>query len=234
MENPAKGYSAWQSSYPVDGLFLEEQIGHALDNALTDNPDLIEDYTCIYLVVMDRPNLFMPAYLGNAATLPKVASRYLRIREGDGLKLDSTTEDQLICYTLPRQAVEMIQSYYNRFDSIHLVSILWKEIQKQAQQDQDGSQQVFFTILRNHLLVLAEHKGKLVFSRHFDIRDNSDVFYFTTACMKLFRTGAFRRVVIDGELSSFDFPVHPQLQFADTLRFPSIPAMLMHHFPCAS
>jgi hypothetical protein len=92
MAFPHKRLNAWKTSFPISGAFVSDQVSRALDLALTENPDLIDHFPCVYLVLMDRPNLQMPAYLRENGKLAEVASRHLRVRMGDSLTIDEASE----------------------------------------------------------------------------------------------------------------------------------------------
>src|SRR5689334_17112500 len=112
IENPASGRSAWQTTFEVENIFLEEQIAQSLDSILLQHPPLIEHFPCVGIVVLDRPNIYLSRkYLGNG-DLGEIASRHLRLRVGDTLNTDSTENDTVFCYSLPTNTLLMLKEYY--------------------------------------------------------------------------------------------------------------------------
>ena len=122
LANSEKGFQAWQSTYAVAGLYLHEAIAGILDTALGDNPSLFEEFTCVHLLVRDRPNLLLPGYLRQEGKIASVASRYLRVRAGDALQLDETATDDVVCYSLPKSTVYTVNEYFSDIANVHMVS----------------------------------------------------------------------------------------------------------------
>jgi len=234
MAYPHKRLNAWKSSFPISGAFVSDQVSKALDLAMAENPDLIDHFPCVYLVLMDRPNLQMPAYLSENGKLAEVAARHLRVRAGDSLSIDETSENNLICYSLPKETLSVLQEYYRSIGSIHIVSLLWKAILDSMKDTSVQSSSVYATLIGNVLFVLGNRNGKLIFSKHFAIRDQSDVEYYTIACKRLLKPEKLFWVTIRDEFSSYSEPKDHFIRFDEHLAFPSLADLLARYKPCVS
>ena len=229
---PPKRLKAWKTSFPISGDFVSEQISQALDVALAENPDLLDHFPCVYLVVMDRPNLQMPAYLNENGKLAAVASRHLRMRMGDNLTIDQGAGNNLICYSFPKETLSVLQEYYRSIDSIHMVSLLWSGIQDDLKDISSQETRMFVTIINNTLFVLANRNNKLIFSKHFTVRHQDDVEYFTIACKRLLKPGRLYWMIIREEVSSFTEPKDHYIRFDEHLSFPALADLLAKYKPC--
>jgi len=228
---PHKRLKAWKTSFPISGDFVSDQISQAMDVALAANPDLLDHFPCVYLVVMDRPNLQMPAYLKENGKLAAVASRHLRVRMGDNLTIDQGADNNLICYSLPKETLSVLQEYYRSIDSIHMVSLLWSAIQDDIK-DSSQETRMFVTIINNTIFVLANRNNKLIFSKHFTARHQDDVEYFTIACKRLLKPGRLYWMIIREEVSSFTEPKDHYIRFDEHLSFPALADLLAKYKPC--
>lgn len=229
---PDKRLKAWKTSFPISGDFVSDQISQALDVALAENPDLLDHFPCVYLVVMDRPNLQMPAYLKANGKLAAVASRHLRVRIGDSLTIDEAADNNLICYSLPKETLSVLQEYYRSIDSIHIVSLLWSAIRDDLKDHSSQENRMFVTIINNTMFVLANHSNKLIFSKHFTIRHQDDVEYFTIACQRLLKPGRMYWMIVREEVSSFTEPKDHYIRFDEHLSFPALADLLAKYRPC--
>jgi len=229
---PHKRLKAWKTSFPISGDFVSDQISNALDLALADNPDLIDHFPCVYLVVMDRPNLQMPAYLKESGKLAAVASRHLRVRMGDHLTIDQGADNNLICYSLPKETLNVLQEYYRSIDSIHIVSLLWSAIRDDRKDHSSEDAGMYVTLIGNSLFVLANRNDKLIFSKHFRIRHQDDVEYFTIACKRLLKPGRMYWIMVREELSTYSEPKDHFIRFDEHLSFPALADLLSKYKPC--
>ena len=229
---PHKRLKAWKTSFPISGDFVSDQISQAMDVALAANPDLLDHFPCVYLVVMDRPNLQMPAYLKENGKLAAVASRHLRVRMGDNLTIDQGADNNLICYSLPKETLSVLQEYYRSIDSIHMVSLLWSAIQDDIKDLSSHETRMFVTIINNTIFVLANRNNKLIFSKHFTARHQDDVEYFTIACKRLLKPGRLYWMIIREEVSSFTEPKDHYIRFDEHLSFPALADLLAKYKPC--
>ena len=229
---PHKRLKAWKTSFPISGDFVSDQISQAMDVALAANPDLLDHFPCVYLVVMDRPNLQMPAYLKENGKLAAVASRHLRVRMGDNLTIDQGADNNLICYSLPKETLSVLQEYYRSIDSIHMVSLLWSAIQDDIKDISSHETRMFVTIINNTIFVLANRNNKLIFSKHFTARHQDDVEYFTIACKRLLKPGRLYWMIIREEVSSFTEPKDHYIRFDEHLSFPALADLLAKYKPC--
>jgi hypothetical protein len=233
VANPAKSISAWQKAYPLTGLYLEDEIASALDKALTENPALFDDFTCVHLLITDRPNLLLPIYLKREGKIAGVAARHLRVRAGDALKLDENS-GELVCYSLPKAMVFTVREYFSEVANIHLVSLLWKEIQSAGINDREGAKTVFYALAGKSLIVLGTEQEKLFFSRILDIHHQDDVQYYIVACNRLLKPIRKINIQLQEDVSPFMMLFSPHTSFDQRITFPAVPQLLQRHFPCAS
>ena len=229
---PDKRLKACKTSFPISGDFVSDQVSQALDVALTENPDLMDHFPCVYLVIMDRPNLQMPVYLKESGKLAAIASRHLRVRMGDSLTIDEGADDNLICYSLPKETLNVLQEYYRSIDSIHIVSLLWSAIQDETKDHATENAGMYVALIGNTLFVLADRNKKLIFSKHFTIRQQDDVEYFTLACKRLLKPGRMYWITIREEISSFSEPKDHFIRFDEHLSFPALAELLSRYKPC--
>lgn len=231
LANSEKGYQAWQSTYPVAGLYLHEEIAGILDKALSENPSLFEEFACVHILVRDRPNLLLPGYLRQEGKIAKVASRYLRVRAGDTLKLDETSSDDVVCYSLPKSTVYTVSEYFRDIANVHMVSLLWSEIQ---QLPVSTEMVAYYCLTGNTLIVLATNQGQLHFSRIIEIHHQEDVQYYVIACNRLLRPNRKINIQLEDDKSPFLMLYSPHTSFDQRLTFASIPTLLQRHVPCVS
>ena len=234
MAFPHKRLNTWKTSFPISGAFVSDQVSRALDLALSENPDLIDHFPCVYLVLMDRPNLQMPAYLKENGKLAEVASRHLRVRIGDSLSVDEASENSVICYSLPKETLNVLQEYYRSIGSIHIVSLLWKAILDSMKTQPLQHSGLYGALIGNVLFILGNRDGKLMFSKHFTIRDQGDVEYFSIACKRLLKAEKLYWITIRDEFSSFTEPRDLYIRFDEHLSFPSLADLLATYKPCVS
>ncbi|MGB3078396.1 MAG: DUF3822 family protein, partial [Saprospiraceae bacterium] len=130
-EDVSKGRPGWQASFNVDSIFFEEQISQSLDQALLEHPTLMDSFSCVEIIVLDRPNFSVSRHYADQGILGEIASRYLRMRAGDSLSTDSSENDAVICYSLPTQTLAMLKEYYSNLGCHHLATILWHNFSTQ-------------------------------------------------------------------------------------------------------
>jgi hypothetical protein len=234
MAFPNKRLNAWRTTFPISGAFVSDQVSRALDLALTENPDLIDHFPCVYLVLLDRPNLYMPAYLRKNGKLTEVASRHLRIRTGDRLSVDETSPNNLVCYSLPKETLKVLQEYYRSIDSVHMISLLWQAISVQPAQGSSVRSGMYALLIGNILLILADRNGQLIFAKPFTISDQGDVQYYSIACKRLLKSDRLYWITVRDEMTTFTEPRDQFIRFDEHLTFPSIAELLARYKPCGS
>ena len=79
LAQPQSGRVGWKSSFPIVGGFMEDQISNALDTALYLNPSLIDQFYDVAVVVVDRPNVFVPQFYTGNGMLPEIALSLIHI-----------------------------------------------------------------------------------------------------------------------------------------------------------
>ncbi|MEP6647901.1 MAG: DUF3822 family protein [Saprospiraceae bacterium] len=234
LENPEAGISEWHTSFKVDNIFLEDQIAHFIDLALLENPALMEYFTCVEIVVLDRPNFFISKRLPDSGTLGEVASKYLRLRKGDSLNTDEAVNDKVNCYTLPTETIGMFKEYYSNIGCHHLTSILWNNFSAQQSKPGQDITRLYYTIQDDSLIVLGEKNEELIYSKTFLIRDQADLFYYTIACSRMLKSQQHWLVILPGGNGKFEMPGDSILKIDGRLTLPSMQIMLSQYKVCAS
>jgi hypothetical protein len=233
VENKEKGVSPWQATYPIRGLYIEDEIATVLDKALLDNPALFDDFTCVHLLITDRPNILLPLYLKKEGKVAGIAARHLRVRAGDALKLDENSGD-LICYSLPRTTVFTLREYFSDIANIHLVSLVWKELQSSGLAAEYKQKTLFYCLSGKSLIVIATEHERIYFSRIIDIRHQDNVQYYVIASNRLLKPERRISIQLQDDRSPFVMLYSPHIAVDQRITFPSIPRLLQRHFPCAS
>jgi hypothetical protein len=80
--------------------------------------------------------------------------------------------------------------------------------------------------------VLARRDHKLIFSKHFVIREQADVEYFSIACKRLLKPEKIYWITIRDEFSSFVEPKDHYIRFDEHLSFPTLADLLAKYKPC--
>ncbi|MBP7239137.1 MAG: DUF3822 family protein [Saprospiraceae bacterium] len=234
MEEPTTGRASWESEFPVYNTFLEDHVSLALDTALQQNPSLVEHFDHVEILLIDRPNICIPQYYKHNGMLQGIAGKYLRLRAGDTLTTDSTSDDTVIAYTLPTDTINVLREYYANIGQVHLTSVLWTAITLQENTVSKDSTGLFFCLSGNTLLVLGETAGKLAFSKSFYIQDQSDLAYYAVACSRLLRMKLNWLVLVGDESPLFEMPRVPNFAIDRQLKLPALHSLIASHRSCAS
>ena len=233
LELPETGRSPWKFSYEVGSLFLDEKISLALDKALTDHPPLIDQFPCVEMIILDRPNVSIPSFYIQNSTAADIASRYLRVRAGDTFTTDENGSEAVMCYTVPSTTLQVLKEYYSNIRLTHLSSLLWNSINA-ALGSSNNESLTCLTVLHDILVVMASKNGKLVFSKNFTVRDEADLFYYTIACSRMLKSDAHWLVTIQGEDFSFEMPGESILKIDQRLSLPSLHDLIAQFKQCGS
>ncbi len=228
-----QGRSHWKTSFEVDGIFLEEQISLSLDQVLAENPILLDQFSCVEIVLLDRPNISVPRHYVESARLAEIASRHLRLRLGDTLTTDSTGTDAVFCYTMPTYTLQMLREYYANSGLTHLSSILWHVLC--GMQNGASHQSItYYTLLHDTLIVLAAQNNKLIFSKNFKVRHEADLFYYSIACSRMLRSEAHWHISIENEESPYEMPGESILKMNQILSLPTLHVLMAQYKKCES
>ena len=230
--NSAQGRNNLIRSFEVDDIFLEEQISQSLDQVLTENPVLIDQFPCVEIILIDRPNITMPATYTDTQKMAEIASRYLRLRKGDTLTSDATGEKSILCYTIPTDTLQMLREYYANTGVTHLSSVVWQALS--SRQNNLDTTRTYFTIIYNTLIVLASENGKLTFSKNFTIRDEADLIYYAIACSRMLKSKEQWFITIENEEPAFEMPGDSVIKIDQQLSLPSLHVLMAQYKPCES
>jgi len=234
LEQPDSGRASWESVFPVYNTFLDDQVSIALDEALNQNPSLMDDLSNVEVLVIDRPNICVPQYYMSNGMLQGIAGRYLRLRVGDTLTADVTSGDAVIAYTIPTDTINVLREYYAQIGQVHLTSVLWNAINSNENTITKESAGLFFYMIGNTLIVLGETGGKLTFSKTFYIQDQSDLAYYAVACNRLLKPKDNWLLQVGEETPSFEMPRLPHFAVDRRLKLPALHSLIASHRSCES
>ena len=231
-EDPESGRQAWQTTFEVDNIFLQEQISNAMDQALLENPSLIDHFPCVEIVVLDQPSFFIPKQYADNGNLGEIAARYLRLRMGDTLTTDRAEDDAVICYCLPTETMMMFKEYYSNAGCNHLSSILWHHLSSYQNRPDKNVTRLYFIVLDDILILLSELNSKLIFSKNFSIRDKADLFYYAIACSRMIKANEHWLVTIEDETSKFEMPGDSVLKIDEKILVPALQVLMSQFKVC--
>jgi hypothetical protein len=232
-EKPQSGRKAWQFHYPVQGVFLEEQVSNALDAALNQNPSLVDHFDDVAILILDRPNLFLPAFYADNGNLPEIAGRYLSVKSGDILAADAASGDIAIAYSIPSVTIRVLKEYYVTAGQIHMSSVLWNAISQLAPSASNGISRLFFHATENTLFVIGETSGKLTFSKNFYIREQADLSYYVIACSKMISpTENWLVTMKEGAYTLENIAADPNIRIHHRLELPELHTLIARHRSC--
>lgn len=227
---PEEGRSHWKTSFSVEGLFLEEKIAHALDEVLLQNPVLVDHFPCVEVVVLDRPHVTMPKQFMYQDQAILIASKYLRLRSGDTFSADLSGNNTALCYTVPTSTLYMLKEYYNNISVTHISSLVWQYLSKST--DNTESSICFFGLIHNTLLVISQEKGKLCFSKTFNLTDDADLMYYAVSCSRMLKSQQHSFFTIENEEMQFEFPMDSLIKIDNNISLPSLHKLLSQYKAC--
>jgi len=234
-EKHESGRKAWQFQYPVQGVFLEEQVSNALDAALDQNPSLVDHFDDVAILILDRPNLCLPAFYADHGDLPEIAGRYLSVKSGDILAADAATGDIAIAYSIPSVTIKVLKEYYVTAGQMHMSSVLWNAISQLAPDASSGTSRVFFFATENTLFVIGETSRKLTFSKNFYIREQADLSYYAIACSKMLRpTENWLVTMKEGAFTLAEIATDSNISIHHRLELPELPTLIARYRSCGS
>ncbi|MEO6131078.1 MAG: DUF3822 family protein [Saprospiraceae bacterium] len=232
--NTETGRAAWQTSFKVDSIFLEEQIASSLDSALLENPSLMDQFQCVEVVVLDRPNICLPQHYLDSGILGDIAAKYFRLRAGDTLTTDPSENEAVICYTLPTKTMTMLKEYYANINCHHLTTVLWSNFSSQQIHPEKDSTRLYIILASETLILLGEKNKKLNFSKTFNIRDEADLVYYSIACSRMLKAKENWFVTIADEKGKFVMPDDSLFRIDHQLSLPSLQMLMSQYKVCES
>lgn len=229
---PEEGRTHWKTTFNVEGLFLEEKISRSLDEVLLQNPVLIDHFSCVDVVVIDRPHVAIPKHYIQQHQAATIAAKYLRLRAGDSLSSDVTSNGTAMCYTLPVSTVFMLKEYYSNIHITHISSLVWQYLS--ANQQAQNASVTYYCVLHHTLVVLSAENDKLIFSKNFNITDDSDALYYALACRRLLKSKQHVLINIDQEKNEVELYEDSALKIDSSMTLPSLHILLSQHKACVS
>jgi hypothetical protein len=234
-EHPQSGRKPWRFQCPVQGVFLEEQVSNAMDAALNQNPSLLDHFDDVAILILDRPNLCLPAFYADNGDLPEIAGRYLSIKSGDVLTADAASGDIAIAYSIPSVTIRVLKEYYVTAEQMHMSSVLWNAICQLTPEATSGTSRLFFFATENTLFVIGQTAGKLTFSKNFYIREQADLSYYAIACSKMLRpTENWLVTMKEGDFTLADMMTDPNIRIHHRLELPELHTLIARYRSCGS
>lgn len=229
---PDTGRTQWKTSFEISGLFLNDQIAQSLDQLMMDNPSLIAQFPCVEIVVMDRPNITLPQLYIDNGQLPEIASRYLRLRLGDTLATDNAGTDNVFCFTVPTETLQLLKEYYANFRITHFSAVLWQQLSERQSGLDKSKSALYLTCLQGVLIILAQRNGKLIFSKNISVTGETDFLYYSVAISRMLNLEEHWLISIQDEEAGFEVPFDSVLRIDQRLVLPNIHELLAQHKPC--
>ena len=233
-ENSSLGRPGWQASFKVDSLFLEDQISRSLDSAMLENPALMEEFSCVEMIILDRPNICISRHYEDQGKIGEIVSRYLRLRTGDSLATDLSENDALICYPVPKETLSMIKEYYADIGCHHFSTLLWNHFLTQQSRPSHDATRLYLTIAGDLLIMLAEKNNKLIFSKNFIIKEKGDLYYYSIACSRMLKATENWLVMSENEVEKYEMPGDSILKIEKRLQLPSLDILMVQYKVCVS
>ncbi len=216
------------------GLWNTDHLIQVLDTTLTERPALLEPFDDVAILFIDRPHIFVPAPRGATFDLDALAGKYLRSRAGDLLTADAIAGDMVNAYAVPRDLIRVIQEYYSNAMHVHLSSVIWSALRDHDLFKNHPSSRVFFLQWGNHLMVLREENGRLIFSRIYPVTDQGDLFYYTLACHRLLCPLECWHITVKGDAVPFEMPHTPYITLDHHLELSPLALLVAHYRSCVS
>ena len=223
------GRDPWTASYPIEALFLEEQLSKAFDQAMTENPALIDHFDHVEVVLVDGQNLCVPEQYATEDSLSEISGRYLRNRHGDKLLSDQLTSHAVLAYNFPENILELIKEYYANAGQHHLTAIIWNSIAEQIKDSTSKGKRLFYVLDGKNLIVLGEDSGKLSFSKTYYVPQKEDLHYYIIACHRLMQPTENWSVTIDGQTNHLKLEEVSNVKFHHTLLLDELRTLIARH-----
>ncbi len=227
--NEDTGRDQWAGSYPIDALFIKDQLSQVFDEALSANPSLIDHFDQVEVVVIDSPHFCLPRHYAEDERLTEIAGRYLRNRNGDQLMADQISSNNVLAYNFPQGTLDLIHEYYANAGQQHLTSILWNAIHEHISELPHNGLRLFHILKGNTLIVLGENGGKLTFTKTWIVPEKEDLHYYMFACDKLLQPAENYSVVITDEAVGLKLEEVPEFRFHHHLVLAPLSTLIARH-----
>lgn len=223
------------SSFQVQSIFLADQVAGAMDEALLQNPSLLDDFESVDILLVDQPGVIIPSAYADDESLTTIAGRYLRSRTGDIISSDIAAGDVQLAYSLPIGTLNTLREYYSNAGPLHLTSILWSYLFRHDRFSAPSvTSRLFFLMMDDSMVILGEKEGKLSFARNFRIYGPGDLLYFALACSRMLHADEHWHVALSGEKVRFEMPYTSFFSFHHHLELPGLQHLIAHHRSCGS
>jgi hypothetical protein len=128
----------------------------------------------------------------------------------------------------------MLKEYYANISCNHLASILWHALSLHHPRPENGVTRLYFTIIDDTLILLGEKNNKLIFSKNFTIRDQSDLLYYSIACSRMLKAEENWLVSIGNEKVYYEMPGDSLLKLNRHLKLSSLQVLMSEFNVCES
>lgn len=221
----------WKDSFEINGLMFDDHISDSLDSKLYQNQALINNFSSVEILLLDRPHVSVPNHFSDHKHLLDIALRHLRPRMGDTLVADKS-KNGTVCYTIPTKALSMFREYYANLSTTHLASVITEQMNSLIMEFDDSV--TCYSLIQNTLIVLSFNERKLKFSKTFTLRNEADLVYYSTACNRMLHTENNLRLSIEGEEQAFKLHNDQLLNLTGTISVPPLHVMMEQYQQCVS
>jgi hypothetical protein len=231
---PARPGGSWQSDYRVKGWFRPTEIASVLDKAFADNPDLFTANR-VEVLVTHFPHALLPAYLQDEAALDALVRKYIRVRKGDEIQVESVSAQGRMGYALPQRVLDILREYFAKARPVHLAAVLWQAVntRQPGVTSEAGDGRLWINVNGQLMTALFRAQGRLAFSKVFTATAESDIIYYCSALHRLLKPMHTTWVTMDGQASE---PVPAALRplGTDRLHLPGMSTLIEEYRACGS
>ena len=231
---PARPGGSWQSDYRVRGWFRATEIASVLDKAFADHPDLFTADR-VEVLVTHFPHTLLPAYLQDEAALGDLMRKYIRVRSGDKIHVEQIPAEGQIGFAMPKSVLDVLREYFAKVRPLHFAAILWQAVnaRRPVVAAATGESRLWISVNGQLMTALFRSRGRLAFSKVFNVTSESDIVYFCSALRRLLTPGETTWVTVDGQ-SPAPVPAALQQMVSDRLHLPGLSALIEEYRTCGS
>ncbi len=229
-----KGRTAWSAHYPIEVLFQEDQLAGVLDQALTENPVLMDTMEQVDVLFVDFPHLYIPPSHTDDTQWRQLANRYLRHRDGDQWVQDPLKDDSMMTYPVPAVMVNLISEYFANPGHMHLSSVLWTAITQNLSPEQNEGNRLYYFLLGKTLLILGASGDQLTFTRACYAPEKEDLRYYCIAYDRLIQPVESMQVTVADLPVGYKLDALSGVRVKSSISLPEIQTLIAGYRSCAS
>ena len=211
--------------------FQPGQVCEALDAALIEQPALVDHFSHVEIILLDRPNFLAAKHYLHDGKIRSIASRYLRKRAGDALHADISKGQSVFCYTYPAGIFQVISEYYANIHCSHFSSVIWHALSDKAA---DHKKVMFYLLSDDAMTVMQVKDNQLVFNKQFRLRAYEDAVYYLMACKRMLQPDMINHVTIETDRARFGAIDESVIRADHQIHLPSIEVLFTQYKACVS